>query len=178
MFLYKFKIKVSFLLTILFILSACSSSVTKMTEINDDVLSDDYEYKKEILCPKVKFIEGKDKIKFKEETKYEVSFYEVKWKCYSYNDTKKKHTNNNIDLDIKYKIDYEVSNIIFKEEQFSLILVLLNDKNEVIIRNKFNRSFYNKEKLEIINDTNGIISIKLEGKHSDISKYLLLLGLK
>ena len=177
MFLYKFKIKISFLLTILFILAACGGPVTKIAEIYDDVLSDEYKYKKDILCPKVKFIDGKDKIKFKEENKYEVSFYEVKWKCYSYNETGTEHTNNNIDLDIKYKIDYKGSNIAFKEEQFSLILALLNEKNEIIIRNKFNRSFFNKDKSEIINDTNGIISIKLESRHSDISKYLLLLGL-
>jgi len=78
---------------------------------------------------------------------------------------------------IKYIINYKGSDLKFKEEQFNLILALLNDKNELIIRNKFNRSFFNKDKSEIINDTNGIISIKLEGKHSDISEYLLLLGL-
>ena len=161
----------------LLILSACSGSVNKVEEFYDVMLSDEYETKKEVICPKVKFIDGKDKIKFKEKTKYEVNFYEVKWKCYSYNVDGKQQTNNNIDLDIKYKIDYKGSNIIFKEEPFSLILALLNDKNEVIIRNKLNRFFFNKVKSEIINDTNGIISIKLEGKHSDISKYLLLLGL-
>jgi len=177
MLLYKFKIKISFIFTMLLILSACSGSANKVEEFYDVMLSDEYETKKEVICPKVKFIDGKDKIKFKEKTKYEVSFYEVRWKCYSYNQAGKQYTNNNIDLDIKYKINYKGSDIKFKEEQFNLILALLNDKNELIIRNKFNRSFFNKDKSEIINDTNGIISIKLEGKHSDISKYLLLLGL-
>lgn len=177
MLLYKFKIKISFIFTMLLILSACGGPANKIEEFYDVVLSDDYETKNEIKCPKVKFIEGKDKIKFKEETKYEVSFYEVRWKCYSYNQAGTQHNNNNIDLDIKYIINYKGSDLKFKEEQFNLILALLNDKNELIIRNKFNRSFFNKDKSEIINDTNGIISIKLEGKHSDISEYLLLLGL-
>ena len=176
MFLYKFKINFLLLSTILLILAACGSPVTKITELYDGVINDEDVYKKEILCPKVKFIEGKDKINFKEDAKYEVAFYEVKWKCYSYNDAGKKYTNN-IDLDIKYIIDYKESNIVFKEEQFSLIIALLNDTNEVIIRNKFNRSFFNKDKSEIINDTKGLISIKLQGNYSDISKYLLLLGI-
>jgi len=160
----------------LLILSACSGSVNKVEEFYDVMLSDEYEAKKEVICPKVKFIEGKDKIKFKEKTKYEVSFYEVRWKCYSYNQSGKQYTNNNIDLDIKYKIYYKGSDIKFKEEQFNLILALLNDNNEVIIKNKFNKSFLNKEKSEIINNNNGIINIKLKRSHRDMTKYLLLLG--
>ena len=54
MFLYKFKIKLSFLLSIFFILSACSGSVSNIVELYDEVLIDDY--KSEIICPKVKFI--------------------------------------------------------------------------------------------------------------------------
>ena len=177
MFLNRFKIKFSFLIVILLILSACGGPVDKITLLYDDMLNDENEYKKEIQCPKVKFIEGNDKIKFKEITKYEVSFYEVKWKCYSYNEKNKKQMSNNIDLKIKYKIDYKGENVIFKEEQFSLVLALLDDKKEIITRNKFNRSFFNKDKSEIINDTKGIISITLKAKHSDVSNYLLLLGL-
>ena len=175
MFLYKFKSKLSFLLTILFFLSACSGSSSNITELYSNVLNNEYEY--EIKCPRVKYISSKDKITYTDTNSYEVSFYEVKWKCYSYSETEKGHTNNNIDLDIQYKINYKNSNEKFEEEQFSLIIALLDVKNEVIIKSKFNRSFFNKEKSEIINDTSGIINIKLDGKHADMSNYLLLLGL-
>ena len=170
----KFTKKFSFLLTILFILSACGGPADKVVDLYDSALSDEYEYP--ITCPKVKFIEGMDIIKFTQETKYEVTFYEVKWKCYTYGETEKIFTDINIDLDIKFKIDYKDSNEIFKEEKFSLILALLNDNNEVIIKNKFNKSFLNKDKSEIINNENSIINIKLKRPHRDMAKYLLLLG--
>jgi hypothetical protein len=174
MFFHKFITKLSFLLTIFSLLSACSGPASKVVSLYDDVISDVSEY--EIICPKVKFIEGMDIIKFTQETKYEVTFYEVKWKCYTYGETEETFTDINIDLSIKFKIDYKDSNEIFKEEKFSLILALLNDNNEVIIKNKFNKSFLNKEKSEIINNDNGIINIKLKRSHRDMTKYLLLLG--
>ena len=61
MFLYKFKSKLSFLLTILFFLSACSGSSSNITELYSNVLNNEYEY--EIKCPRVKYISSKDKIK-------------------------------------------------------------------------------------------------------------------
>ena len=170
----KFTKKFSFLLTILFILSACGGPADKVVDLYDSALSDEYEYP--ITCPKVKFIEGMDIIKFTQETKYEVTFYEVKWKCYTYGETEKTYTDINIDLDLKYKIVYKDNNEIFKEENFTLILALLNEKKEVIIKNKFSKSFLNKVKSEVINNTNGIINIKLDRSHRDMSKYLLLIG--
>jgi len=174
MFFHKFITKLPFVLIIFFILSACSGPATKVASLYDDVISDESLY--EIACPKVKFIAGMDKIKFTKFNKYEVSFYEVKWKCYTYGEKEKVLTDINIDLDIKFKIDYKDSNEIFKKEKFSLILALLNDKNEVIIKNKFNKSFLNKEKSEIINNDNGIIHIKLNRSHRDMTQYLLLIG--
>ena len=170
MFFHKFITKLPFVLAIFFILSACGVSANKV--VSFDVLSDESEW--EITCPIVKFIDGMDKITLTEFNKYEINFYEVKWKCYTYGETEKTFTDINIDLDIKFKIDYKDGNEIFKEEKFSLILALLNDNNEVIIKNKFNKSFLNKEKSEIINK--GIINIKLKRSHRDMTKYLLLLG--
>ena len=175
MFLYKFKIKISFLSAIFFILSGCGLSGNKVAELYDDALGDEYEY--EIACPTVKFISGMDKIRPTKENNYEASFYEVKWKCYAYSKNEKVFIEKNINLTIKYQISYKESNETFKEEKFSLILALLNDKNEVIIKNKFNRSFLNNTNSEIINDTKGIISIKLEGQNKDMTEYLLLLGI-
>jgi len=172
MFFHKFIIKLPFILAIFFILSACGVSTNKVASLYDDVLSDESVY--EITCPIVKFIDGMDKITLTEFNKYEINFYEVKWKCYAYGETEKTFTDINIDLDIKFKIDYKDNNELFKEEKFSLILALLNDNNEVIIKNKFNKSFLNTERSEIIN--NGIINIKLKMSHRDMAKYLLLLG--
>ena len=174
MFLYENKTKISFLLTLLIILSACSYSGTKIAKLYEDSFIE----KNEKTCPKVKFIEGMDKLKFKEESKniYEVNFFEVKWKCYSYNTPNKQDIDNNIELDIKFKIDYEDNIKVFKVEKFSFVLALLNEKNEVIIKNKFDRSFLNKENSEILNNQNGIINIKLKDNNKDISQYLLLLG--
>ena len=174
MLFHKFITKLPFLVTIFFILSACGVPANKIASLYDVVLSDESVY--EITCPIVKFIDGMDKIKFTEINKYEINFYEVKWKCYTYGETEETFTDINIDLSIKFKIDYKDSNEIFKEEKFSLILALLNDNNEVIIKNKFNKSFLNKEKSEIINNDNGIINIKLKRSHRDMTKYLLLLG--
>ena len=173
MFLYKFKIKVSFLFASLIILSACGLSGNKVAELYDDTLGDEYE----IACPSVKYISSMDKIKPTKENNYEASFYEVKWKCYSYSNNEKIFPEKNIDLAIKYQIDYKDSNDAFKEEKFSLILALLNDKDEIIVKNKFNRFFLNNTNSQIINDTNGIISIKLEEEHKDFSEYILLLGI-
>ena len=112
MFLYQNKTKIFFLLMLLLILFACSESGTKIAGLYEDTFSE----KNEKTCPKVKFIEGIDKIKFKEESKniYEVNFFEVKWKCYSYNTPNKQDINNNIELDIKFKIDYEDNIKVFK----------------------------------------------------------------
>jgi hypothetical protein len=175
MFLYKFKIKISFLSATLIILSGCGLSGNKVAELYDDALSDEYEY--EIACPTVKYISSMDKIKPTKENNYEASFYEVKWKCYSYSKNEKVFIEKNIDLAIKYQIDYKDSNDAFKEEKFSLILALLNNKDEIIVKNKFNRFFLNNTNSQIINDTNGIISIKLEEEHKDFSEYILLLGI-
>ena len=174
MFLYQNKTKIFFLLMLLFILVACSEPGTKIAGLFEDTFSE----KNEKTCPKVKFIEGMDKLKFKEESKniYEVNFFEVKWKCYSYNTPNKQDTDNNIELDIKFKIDYEDNIKVFKVEKFSFVLALLNEKNEVIIKNKFDRSFLNKENSEILTNQNGIINIKLKDNNKDISQYLLLLG--
>jgi len=174
MFLYVNKTKISFLLTLLLILSACSESGTKIAKLYEDSFTE----KNEKTCPKVKFIEGMDKIKFKKESKniYEVNFFEVKWKCYSYNTPDKQDINNSIELDIKFKIDYKVNNQVFMIEKFSFVLAILNEKNEVIIKNKFDRSFLNKENSEILNNQNGIIKIKLKDNNKDISQYSLLLG--
>ena len=159
---------------LLLILFACSESGTKIAGLFEDTFSE----KNEKTCPKVKFIEGIDKIKFKEESKniYEVNFFEVKWKCYSYNTSNKQDIDNNIELDIKFKIDYEDNIKVFKVEKFSFVLAILNEKNEVIIKNKFDRSFLNKDNSEIHNNQNGIINIKLKDNNKDISQYLLLLG--
>ncbi len=175
MFLYKFKIKISFLSATLIILSGCGLSGNKVEELYDDALGDEYKY--EIACPTVKYISSMDKIKPTKENNYEASFYEVKWKCYSYSKNEKVFLEKNIDLAIKYQIDYKDSNETFKEEKFSLIIALLNDKNEIIVKNKFNRFFLNNTNSQIINDTNGIISIKLEDENKDMSEYILLLGI-
>ena len=175
MFLYKFKIKISFLSVTLIILSGCGLSGNKVEELYDDALGDEYKY--EIACPTVKYISSMDKIKPTKENNYEASFYEVKWKCYSYSKNEKVFLEKNIDLAIKYQIDYKDSNETFKEEKFSLIIALLNDKNEIIVKNKFNRFFLNNTNSQIINDTNGIISIKLEDENKDMSEYILLLGI-
>jgi hypothetical protein len=174
MFFHKLITKLPFVLIIFFILSACGGPAGKVASLYDDVINDESVY--EIQCPKVKFIDGMDKIKLIKSNKYEVSFYEVKWKCYTYGETEKILAEINIDIDIKFKIDYKDSNEIFKEEKFSLILALLDANNEVIIKNKFNKSFFNREKSEIINNENGIINIKLKRGHRDMTKYLLLLG--
>ena len=175
MFLYKFKIKISFLCATLIILSGCGLSGNKVAELYDHALGDEYEY--EIACPTVKYISGLDRIKPTKKNNYEARFYEVKWKCYSYSKNENVPVEKHINLAIKYEIDYKDSNETFKEEKFSLILALLNDKNEIVTKNKFNRFFLSNTNSEIINDTNGIISIKLDGQHTDVSEYLLLLGI-
>jgi hypothetical protein len=175
MFLYKFKIKISFLSATLIILSGCGLSENKVAELYDDALGNEYEYA--IACPTVKYISSMDRIKPTKENNYEARFYEVKWKCYAYSKNENVPLEKNINLAIKYQIDYKDSNETFKEEKFSLILALLNDKNEIVTKNKFNRSFLSNTNSEIIDDTNGIISIKLEGQNKDMSRYLLLLGI-
>ena len=173
MFLYKIKIKISFLSATLIILSACGLSGNKVAQLYDDALGDEYE----IACPTVKYISSMDKIKPTKENNYEASFYEVKWKCYSNSKNEKVFLEKNINLAIKYQIDYKDSNQTFKEEKFSLILALLNDKDEIIVKKKFNRFFLNNTNSQIINDTNGIINIKLKEENKDISEYILLLGI-
>ena len=42
---------------------------------------------------------------------------------------------------------------------------------EIIVKKKFNRFFLNNTNSQIINDTNGIISIKLEDENKDIIFY-------
>ena len=180
--LNKLKKSIFFLYTLLIILSACSGEKTKITNIYDNLIPEIYDDtmidKTEINCPKVRFIQGMDKIKFIKESNniHEVNFYEVKWKCYSYIANDNEGLNKNIDLDIKFKIDYEDNIKVFKVEKFSFVLALLNEKNEVIIKNKFDRSFLNKENSEILNNQNGIIKIKLKDNNKDISQYSLLLG--
>ena len=98
MFFHKFITKLPFVLAIFFILSACGVSANKV--VSFDVLSDESEW--EITCPIVKFIDGMDKITLTEFNKYEINFYEVKWKCYTYGETEKTFTDINIDLDIKF----------------------------------------------------------------------------
>ena len=119
-----------------------------------------------------------DKIKFvnKPNNIYEINFYEVKWKCYSYNIDDNEGFDKNIDIDITFKIDYEDTIKVFKEEKFSFVIALLNEKNEVIVNNKFDQFFLNKENSEILNYKNSIINIELKNNNEEIYDYTLLIG--
>ena len=180
--LNKLKKSLFFLYTLLIILSACSGEKTKITNIYDNLIPEIYDdaliNKTEISCPKVRFIQGMDKIKFIKESNniHEVNFYEVKWKCYSYSANDNEGFNKNIDLDIKFKIDYEDNIKIFKQEKFSFVIALLNKKNEVIVKNKFDKVFLNTENSEILDNQNSIIHIELKNNSEEIYEYTLLLG--
>jgi len=179
---YKLIKTIFFLLSTLLILFACGIKGTKIEKIYDNVipvLDDDFLAKEsEINCPKVRFIQGMDKIKFVKHSNhiYEVNFFEVKWKCYSYSIAGSEEFDKNIDLDIKFQIVYENNIKVFKEEKFSFVIALLNKKNEVIIKNKFDRLFLNKENSEILDNQNSIINIKLKNNSEEIYEYTLLLG--
>lgn len=180
--LNKLKKSIFFLYTLLIVLSACSGEKTKITNIYDNLIPEIYEdtmiAKTEINCPKVRFIQGRDKIKFIKESNniHEVNFYEVKWKCYSYIANDNEGFNKNIDLDIKFKIDYEDNIKIFKQEKFSFVIALLNKKNEVIVKSKFDKVFLNTEKSEILDNQNSIINIELKNNSEEIYEYTVLLG--
>jgi hypothetical protein len=182
MLLHKFKINIFFLFILILILFSCSGEETKITKIYDNVIPELYDdiiiEKSEINCPKVRFIQGMDKIKFvnKPNNIYEINFYEVKWKCYSYSIIDNEGFNKNIDLDIKFKIDYEDNVKIFKEEKFTFVIALINNNNEVIVKNKFDQLFFNKENSEILNNQNSIINIELKNNSEEIDEYTLLLG--
>ena len=132
-------LKVYILLIILFFLVSCEESKNQVSQLYDDSFNDDET--KEISCPEVKFIEGLDRLKIKNGGKnvYQLSFYEIKWTCY----TSLSLINtimDNIDLSTSFVVDYNENINNFKEEQFSFIVVLLNEENQIITKEKFNRT--------------------------------------
>jgi hypothetical protein len=159
---------ISFLFSI-----SCSGPSSKIIELQEDVFNE----KQSILCPKVSFIEGLDKliVNVEEKETYKIKFHEVKWICYS-KISEDRNQSDNIDLSISFKVDYiDVIND-FKAEKFTFIVALLNKNNEIISKNKFSRSFLNNSKSEIISNNDALINIKVNNSNDTIYDHRLLLG--
>ena len=159
---------ISFLFSI-----SCSGPSSKIIELQEDVFNE----KQSILCPKVSFIEGLDKliVIVEEKETYKIKFHEVKWICYS-KISEDRNQSDNIDLSISFKVDYiDVIND-FKAEKFTFIVALLNKNNEIISKNKFSRSFLNNSKSEIISNNDALINIKVNNSNDTIYDHRLLLG--
>ena len=165
---------ISFISFIILIISACSGPISKVSNLYDDTFSETVE----IICPKVRYIENLDTLKIGNNNQelYTIDFYETKWKCYSIS-IDNKNLNYNIDLDIKFKVNYNEDIKIYKQEEFSFIVALVNEKNDIIIKEKFTRNFKNTSKSSVILNQNNLININLIQTGKDLSSYQLLLGL-
>ncbi len=165
-------IRLIFFISFLLVIS-CSGSVTRLDTLNEELFSEE----QVILCPDVKFIEGMDRLTVKEENRdlYILKFYEVRWKCYSNIDDKYNVTDN-IDLSIRFNVDYLQDQNDFKTEKFSFIIALLNKDNKIITKEKFNRTFLSMSKSEIISDNEALINIKVNNSQDNIYNHKLLLG--
>ena len=153
---------------------SCSSPINKIDTFQKKLLNE----VNDILCPNIRFIEGLDRLTIANHDLdlYNLKFYEVKWKCYS-NITTSNEMTDNIDLDISFQVDYieDISN--FESETFSFIIVLLDENDKIITKEKFNRSFLSKSKSEIIKFKEGLITIEVKNSQDQIYNYQLLLGL-
>lgn len=171
MFLF-LKYKKFFLLLIL--ITSCAGPSSKITELHEEIFNE----QRDITCPDVKFIEGLDKLSVGNENNifYDLKFYEVKWKCYFSFSSEPANQVDNIDLYVSFKVDYKDDISNFKTEKFSFIVVLLNNNDEIITKEKFNRSFLSSKKSEIILNNEALISIQVNNSEDNIYKYKLLLG--
>ena len=168
MYIRHFLLFISFLLTI-----SCSGPSSKIMELHEDVFNE----KQSVLCPKVSFIEGLDKliVTLEEKETYKIKFHEVKWICYS-EISKERNQTDNIDLSISFKVDY-IDNIdAFKAEKFTFIVALLNKNNDIISKEKFSRSFLSNSRSEIISNNDALINIKVNNSNDAIYDHGLLLG--
>ena len=152
---------------------SCSSPMSQIDTLQNDLFNE----VKEILCPNIKFIEGLDRLTITKQnlSLYNLKFHEVKWKCYS-NILSSNDITDNIDLDISFKVDYIEDTTNFESETFNFIIVLLDQNNKIIIKEKFNRSFLSKSKSEIIKIKDGLINIVVKNSQDQIYNYQLLLG--
>ena len=154
---------------ILILVASCSSSDV----LQNELFSED----NNITCPDVKFIEGLDILSVRDanQNSYDLKFHEVKWKCYSMI-SRNNNKSDNIDLFISFKVDYIEDISEYKTENFSFVVVLLDKKNKIITKNKFNRSFLSASKSQIILNDNTLISIKVKDSLDSIYNHKLLLG--
>jgi len=150
---------------------SCSSYVSDLDDLQNELLVETAP----ITCPDVKFIENLDRVTiYRENTAlYNIKFNEVKWKCYS--NSSEKNTDN-IDIFLSFEVNYIEEDNEFQTENFSFIIALLNENNEIISKEKFNRSFLSKSKSEIIQNKAGLINIKVRNSIDQIYNHKLLLG--
>ena len=167
-------IRINFFLFFIATMVSCSSPMNQIDTLQKELLSE----VKEILCPNIKFIEGLDRLTITNQNTnlYNLKFHEVKWKCYS-NIITNNEISDNIDLDISFKVDYIEDTSNFEIEAFNFIIVLLDENNKIITKEKFNRSFLSKSKSEIIKIKEDLISIVVKNSQDQIYNYQLLLGL-
>ena len=156
----------------LLIFTACVSPGAHIENIYEETFSD----RKDIICPKVRYIENLDKLKVKDgdEEIYTINFYETKWQCYSYF-INNKNSSYNIDLDIKFKIDYNKNINIYKQEEFSFIVVLIDSDKNIIVKDKFERNFKNISNSQILAQNN-LININYRQTEKNLGHYQLLIG--
>ena len=159
---------------IILTISACSSPVSKISNLYDKTFSETVD----TICPQVRYIENLDRLKVDNNNQdiYTINFYETKWKCYAIS-IDNKNLNYNIDLDIKFKVDYNEDIKIYKKEEFSFIVALVNEANDVIIKERFIRNFKNTSNSSVISNQNNLININLIQAGKDLSNYQLLIGL-
>jgi len=154
---------------------SCSSPINQIDVLKQELLGEEV---KDILCPNINFIEGLDRLTITHQNKdlYNLKFYEVKWKCYS-NIINSNEITDNIDLVISFKVDYIEDTTNYESESFNFVIVLLDENNKIITKEKFSRSFFSKSKSEIITIKEGLINIVVKNSQDQIYNYQLLLGL-
>tara|TARA_Y100001970_G_scaffold26437_1_gene31842 strand:+ start:9157 stop:9669 length:513 start_codon:yes stop_codon:yes gene_type:complete len=150
---------------------SCSSYVSDLDDLQNEILVET----SPITCPDVKFIENLDRVTIYRENRalYNIKFNEVKWKCY-FNSSER--NTDNIDLFLSFQVNYIDEVNEFQTENFSFLVALLNENNEIISKEKFNRSFLSKSKSEIIQNKEGLINIKVRNSRDGIYNHKLLIG--
>ena len=163
-----------FISFIILTICACSRPVSQISNLYDETFIETVD----TICPQVRYIENLDTLKVGNNNQdiYTINFYETKWKCYSIS-IDNENLNYNVDLDIKFKVDYNEDNKIYKQEEFSFIVALVNEANDIIIKEKFTRNFKNTSNSSVISNQNNLININLIQAGKDLSNYQLLLGL-
>jgi len=163
-----------FIFFIILTICACSGPESQISNLYDETFTETVD----TICPQVRYIENLDTLKVgnNNQDTYTINFYETKWKCYTIS-IDNINLNYNVDLDIKFKVDYNEDIKIYKQEEFSFIVALVNEENDIIIKEKFTRNFKNTSNSSVISNQNNLININLIQTGKDLSSYQLLLGL-